>query len=134
MTKANKIKVLGKTYPFKFGMKFQRHFMNSFKIQKISDYQKKVGLLENLETLDALDALAVFVISAINAASSKPIELDKDDVLDDLINSGSAAEVLGVMAEAFKEATVAGRRAFEAQLAEEKQEASASSPLTGFLK
>lgn len=98
-----KIKVLGKAYPFKFGMKFQRHFMNSFKIQKISDYQKKIGLLENLETLDALDVLAIFVISAINAASKEPVELDKDDVLDDLINSGKAAEVLGVMAEVFKE-------------------------------
>jgi hypothetical protein len=104
MTKANKIGVLGKSYPFKFGMKFQRNFMNSFKIQKISDYQKKIVLLEKLETLEALDVLATFVISAINAGSAKPVIIDKDDLLDDLINNGKASEILGIMATAFKEA------------------------------
>ncbi|MGK0188078.1 MAG: thiazole synthase [Verrucomicrobiales bacterium] len=38
------------------------------------------------------------------------------------------------MAQAFKAATAAGRQAFEIGLGEEQNNASATSPLTGFLK
>jgi thiazole synthase len=38
-----------------------------------------------------------------------------------------------LMAEAFKEAVMAGRKAFEARIANQQNYASASSPLTAFL-
>jgi thiazole synthase len=38
-----------------------------------------------------------------------------------------------LMAEAFKEAVIAGRKAYEAQLAQQFNQAVASSPLTAFL-
>ena len=89
-----KIKLSGKEYPFRFGMKFQRNFMQYFNIDKISDYQKKIGLLEKLETQSALDVLGVFIISAVNAASKTPVDLDVDDVLDEVINDSSIVEIM----------------------------------------
>ena len=74
------IELNGVKYPFRFGMRFQRNFMNHFDIDLISDYQKKIGLLEKMNSQKAFDVLGVFIISAINAAAKEPVELDVDDV------------------------------------------------------
>jgi len=88
------IELNGKKYPFRFGMRFQRNFMNHFDIDLISDYQKKIGLLEKMNSQKAFDVLGVFIISAINAGSKEPVELDVDDVLDCVIDDNSIIETM----------------------------------------
>lgn len=87
-TTGQTMELLGKTYPFKFGMKFQRLFMEHYNIDKLTDYQKKISLLENIDGLKALDVLATFVISAVHAAQTKPTPFDKDELLEYLANNG----------------------------------------------
>jgi predicted glycosyltransferase involved in capsule biosynthesis len=88
------IELNGVKYPFRFGMRFQRNFMNHFDIDLISDYQKKIGLLEKMNTQKAFDALGVFIISAVNAAAKEPVELDVDDVLDAVLNDNTIIETM----------------------------------------
>ncbi|MNF02677.1 Thiazole synthase [compost metagenome] len=63
--------------------------------------------------------------------AAKAMEIGADAVL---VNTAIA--VAGnpkLMAEAFREAVIAGRKAFEAKVANQQKYASASSPLTSFL-
>ena len=93
-TTANTIKLNGKDYPFRFGMKFQFEFMDQFNIEKISDYQKKIGLLEKMDSKESFKVLGVFIIAAIQAASKKPVDLDVADVLDCVIKDQSIVETM----------------------------------------
>ena len=87
-TTGQKIELMGEKYPFKFGMKFQRLFMEHYNIDKFVDYQKKISLLENVNGLEALDVLAMFIICAVHAAQAEPTEFDKDDLLEYLEQNG----------------------------------------------
>lgn len=91
-TTADYIVLNGQKYPIRFGFKFQRFFMNWFKIEKISDYQKKILLITDLKTQTAFDVFAVLVLSAINAGSKEPIEMDLDDILDETMNDTKVME------------------------------------------
>ena len=59
------------------------------------------------------------------------MELGADSVLVNTAIAVAGNPIL--MAEAFREAVVAGRKAYEAQLAQKANRAIASSPLTAFL-
>lgn len=98
-----------------------------------------IGTNKGLKTLDFLEIILeqsnvpVIVDAGIGAPShaAQAMEMGADAVL---VNTAIA--VAGnpkQMAEAFKEAVIAGRKAYEAQLAGTLQNAQASSPLTSFL-
>ncbi|UUC46631.1 thiazole synthase [Flavobacterium cerinum] len=98
-----------------------------------------IGSNKGLKTQDFLEIIIeqstvpVIVDAGIGAPSdaAKAMELGADAVL---VNTAIA--VAGnpqLMAEAFKEAVIAGRKAYEAQLAPITKNAIASSPLTSFL-
>jgi thiazole synthase len=98
-----------------------------------------IGSNKGLKTVDFLEIIIeqskvpVIVDAGIGAPSdaAKAMELGADAVL---VNTAIA--VAGnpkLMAEAFKEAVLAGRKAYEAQLAQQFNQAVTSSPLTAFL-
>lgn len=91
-TKATKIKVLGKGYPYRLGMKFKAVFMEKLGIVKLADYDKKIALLisdnPKMDTLESVNVLGYFVIAAIEAAATKPLKLDLYDVIDDIQLNG----------------------------------------------
>lgn len=98
-----------------------------------------IGSNKGLKTDDFLEIIIeqskvpVIVDAGIGAPShaAKAMEMGADAVL---VNTAIA--VAGnpkLMAEAFKEAVIAGRKAYEAQLAQTVNKAVASSPLTAFL-
>lgn len=98
-----------------------------------------IGSNKGLKTIDFLEIIIdqstvpVIVDAGIGAPSdaSKAMEIGADAVL---VNTAIAvAGNPSLMAEAFKEAVIAGRKAFEAKLANQHNYASASSPLTSFL-
>lgn len=98
-----------------------------------------IGSNKGLRTLDFLEIIIeqsrvpVVVDAGIGAPSdaAKAMELGADAVL---VNTAIAVAQDPIkMAEAFREAVVAGRRAFEAGLGTQEQTAVASSPLTQFL-
>jgi thiazole synthase len=89
--------------------------------------------LEFLEIIIAQSNVPVIVDAGIGAPShaAAAMELGADAVL---VNTAIAVAGNPIeMAIAFKEAVIAGRRAFEAQLPSVKSHAEASSPLTSFL-
>ncbi len=98
-----------------------------------------IGSNKGLKTEDFLEIIIeqskvpVIVDAGIGAPShaARAMEMGADAVL---VNTAIA--VAGnpkLMAEAFKEAVIAGRKAYEAQLAQITNKAEASSPLTAFL-
>jgi thiazole synthase len=98
-----------------------------------------IGSNKGLKTIDFLEIIIeqskvpVIIDAGIGTPSdaAKAMEIGADAVL---VNTAIA--VAGnpqLMAEAFKEAVIAGRKAFEAQLAQKVNRAMASSPLTAFL-
>lgn len=98
-----------------------------------------IGSNKGLKTIDFLEIIIeqskvpVIIDAGIGAPSdaAKAMELGADAVL---VNTAIA--VAGnpkLMAEAFKEAVIAGRKAFEAKIANQQNYAIASSPLTAFL-
>lgn len=98
-----------------------------------------IGSNKGLKTIDFLEIIIsqsrvpVIIDAGIGAPSdaAKAMELGADAVL---VNTAIA--VAGnpqLMAQAFKEAVIAGRKAFEARLAGTVATAAASSPLTSFL-
>nr|WP_315219636.1 thiazole synthase [uncultured Flavobacterium sp.] len=98
-----------------------------------------IGSNKGLKTLDFLEIIIeqskvpVIVDAGIGAPSdaAKAMEIGADAVL---VNTAIAiARNPKLMAEAFKEAVIAGRKAFEAKLANQQNQAIASSPLTAFL-
>ncbi|WP_317192623.1 thiazole synthase [Flavobacterium geliluteum] len=98
-----------------------------------------IGSNKGLKTLDFLEIIIeqskvpVIVDAGIGAPSdaAKAMEIGADAVL---VNTAIAiAGNPKLMAEAFKEAVIAGRKAFEAKLANQQNHAIASSPLTAFL-
>lgn len=98
-----------------------------------------IGSNKGLKTIDFLEIIIeqsrvpVIVDAGIGAPSdaAKAMELGADAVL---VNTAIAvAGQPELMAEAFKDAVIAGRRAYEAQLAPLVSSAAASSPLTSFL-
>lgn len=98
-----------------------------------------IGSNKGLRTLDFLEIIIeqskvpVVVDAGIGAPSdaAKAMEIGADAVL---VNTAIAvAQNPIIMAEAFKEAIVAGRKAFESGLGAVTQAAEASSPLTSFL-
>jgi hypothetical protein len=98
-TTANSITLFGKEQPFRFGVKFKREFMNYYKLKKLSDFQKKIAIID-AETLESEEVISVFILSALRAASKKPVNIDPDDILDHLAKVG--IEVLTPMFDAFK--------------------------------
>lgn len=98
-----------------------------------------IGSNKGLRTLDFLEIIIeqskvpVVVDAGIGAPSdaAKAMEIGADAVL---VNTAIAvAQNPIIMAEAFKEAVIAGRKAFESGLGAVTQAAEASSPLTSFL-
>lgn len=98
-----------------------------------------IGSNKGLRTIDFLEIIIeqskvpVIVDAGIGAPSdaAKAMELGADAVL---VNTAIAvAGNPALMAEAFREAVIAGRKAYEAQLGTRTDNASASSPLTSFL-
>lgn len=98
-----------------------------------------IGSNKGLKTIDFLEIIIeqskvpVIIDAGIGAPSdaAKAMELGADAVL---VNTAIA--VAGnpkLMAEAFAQAVIAGRKAYEAQLAQKVNRAMASSPLTAFL-
>jgi thiazole synthase len=98
-----------------------------------------IGSNKGLKTIDFLEiiieqsSVPVIVDAGIGVPSdaAKAMEIGADAVL---VNTAIA--VAGnpkLMAEAFKEAVIAGRKAFEAKVGTQQNWASASSPLTSFL-
>ena len=87
-----KIKVLGKTYTYRLGMKFKAVFMHNLDIVKLADYDKKIALIISdkiqMDTIEAIETLGWFVLSAIQAATDKPVKLDLYDVIDDIQTEG----------------------------------------------
>ena len=98
-----------------------------------------IGSNKGLKTIDFLEIIIeqskvpVIVDAGIGAPSdaAKAMELGADAVLVNTAIAAAGNPVL--MAEAFKEAVIAGRKAYEAQLASMMNTAVASSPLTAFL-
>lgn len=98
-----------------------------------------IGSNKGLKTIDFLEIIIeqsnvpVIVDAGIGAPSdaAKAMELGADAVLVNTAIAVAGNPVL--MAEAFKEAVISGRKAYEAQLGQTISIASASSPLTSFL-
>lgn len=98
-----------------------------------------IGSNKGLKTIDFLEIIIeqsnvpVIIDAGIGAPSdaAKAMELGADAVL---VNTAIAiAGNPTLMAEAFKEAVIAGRKAFEAKLGQQYNSAMASSPFTAFL-
>lgn len=98
-----------------------------------------IGSNKGLKTIDFLEIIIesskvpVIIDAGIGAPSdaAKAMELGADAVL---VNTAiSIAGNPGLMAEAFREAVIAGRKAYEAKLGQQYKHAIASSPLTAFL-
>jgi len=98
-----------------------------------------IGSNKGLKTIDFLEIIIeqskvpVIIDAGIGAPSdaAKAMEIGADAVL---VNTAIAvAQNPKLMAEAFKEAVIAGRKAFEEQLGSVSNLAQASSPLTAFL-
>jgi thiazole synthase len=98
-----------------------------------------IGSNKGLKTIDFLEIIIeqskvpVIIDAGIGAPSdaAKAMELGADAVL---VNTAIAvAGNSKLMAEAFREAVIAGRKAYEAQLAQKVNRAMPSSPLTAFL-
>jgi len=98
-----------------------------------------IGSNKGLKTIDFLEIIIeqskvpVIIDAGIGSPSdaAKAMEIGADAVL---VNTAIAvAQNPRLMAEAFKEAVIAGRKAFEAQLGSVSNYAQASSPLTAFL-
>jgi len=98
-----------------------------------------IGSNKGLKTIDFLEIIIeqskvpVIIDAGIGAPSdaAKAMELGADAVL---VNTAIAvAQNPKLMAEAFKEAVIAGRKAYEAKLGQQFNQAVASSPLTAFL-
>ena len=98
-----------------------------------------IGSNKGLKTIDFLEIIIeqskvpVIIDAGLGAPSdaAKAMELGADAVLVNTAIAVAGNPVL--MAQAFKEAVIAGRHAFEAQLAQPMKFAMASSPLTAFL-
>lgn len=98
-----------------------------------------IGSNKGLKTIDFLEIIIeqskvpVIIDAGLGAPSdaAKAMELGADAVLVNTAIAVAGNPVL--MAQAFKEAVIAGRNAFEAQLAQPIKYAAASSPLTAFL-
>lgn len=98
-----------------------------------------IGSNKGLKTIDFLEIIIeqsnvpVIIDAGLGAPSdaAKAMELGADAVLVNTAIAVAGNPVL--MAQAFKEAVIAGRNAFEAQLAQPIKFAAASSPLTAFL-
>ena len=98
-----------------------------------------IGSNKGLKTIDFLEIIIeqskvpVIIDAGLGAPSdaAKAMELGADAVLVNTAIAVAGNPVL--MAQAFKEAVIAGRHAFEAQLAQPMKFAAASSPLTAFL-
>ena len=98
-----------------------------------------IGSNKGLKTIDFLEIIIeqskvpVIIDAGIGAPSdaAKAMELGADAVLVNTAIAVAGNPIL--MAEAFKEAVIAGRKAYEAQLAQKVNRAIASSPLTAFL-
>lgn len=98
-----------------------------------------IGSNKGLKTIDFLEIIIeqskvpVIIDAGLGAPSdaAKAMELGADAVLVNTAIAVAGHPVL--MAQAFKEAVIAGRHAFEAQLAQPMKYAVASSPLTAFL-
>lgn len=98
-----------------------------------------IGSNKGLKTIDFLEIIIeqskvpVIIDAGLGAPSdaAKAMELGADAVLVNTAIAVAGNPVL--MAQAFKEAVIAGRHAFEAQLAQPMKYAVASSPLTAFL-
>ncbi|OCB76893.1 thiazole synthase [Flavobacterium crassostreae] len=98
-----------------------------------------IGSNKGLKTIDFLEIIIeqsnvpVIIDAGIGAPSdaAKAMELGADAVLVNTAIAVAGNPIL--MAEAFKEAVIAGRKAFEAKLGQQYQHAVASSPLTAFL-
>lgn len=98
-----------------------------------------IGSNKGLKTIDFLEIIIeqskvpVIIDAGLGAPSdaAKAMELGADAVLVNTAIAVAGNPVL--MAQAFKEAVIAGRHAFEAQLAQPMKFAVASSPLTAFL-
>ncbi|MEQ3662257.1 MAG: thiazole synthase [Flavobacterium sp.] len=98
-----------------------------------------IGSNKGLKTIDFLEIIIeqskvpVIIDAGIGAPSdaAKAMEIGADAVL---VNTAIAvAQNPRLMAEAFRESVIAGRKAFEAQLGSVSNFAQASSPLTAFL-
>ena len=98
-----------------------------------------IGSNKGLKTIDFLEIIIeqskvpVIIDAGIGSPSdaAKAMEIGADAVL---VNTAIAvAQNPKLMAEAFKQAVIAGRKAFEAQLGSVSNTAQASSPLTSFL-
>ncbi|MFV5687792.1 thiazole synthase [Flavobacterium sp. ZT3R25] len=98
-----------------------------------------IGSNKGLKTIDFLEIIIeqskvpVIIDAGIGAPSdaAKAMELGADAVLVNTAIAAAGNPIL--MAEAFREAVIAGRKAYEAQLAQKVNRAMASSPLTAFL-
>jgi len=98
-----------------------------------------IGSNKGLKTIDFLEIIIeqskvpVIIDAGIGAPSdaAKGMELGADAVLVNTAIAVAGNPIL--MAEAFREAVIAGRKAYEAQLAQKINRAMASSPLTAFL-
>jgi len=98
-TTAKSIILFNKEYPFRFGIKFQREFMNHYKLKLIADFQKKIAVID-AGTLESQEVIGVFILSAIRAASKKSINIDPDDIVDHLNINGES--ILQPMFDVFK--------------------------------
>jgi thiazole synthase len=98
-----------------------------------------IGSNKGLKTIDFLEIIIeqsrvpVIIDAGIGAPSdaAKAMELGADAVLVNTAITVAGNPIL--MAEAFREAVIAGRKAYEAQIAQKVNRAIASSPLTAFL-
>lgn len=98
-----------------------------------------IGSNKGLKTIDFLEIIIeqskvpVIIDAGIGAPSdaAKAMELGADAILVNTAIAVAGNPIL--MAEAFREAVIAGRKAYEAQLAQKVNRAIASSPLTAFL-
>lgn len=92
-TKAKRIKLLNKSYTYRLGMKFKATFMHNLGIVKLSDYDKKLGLIvgENvaIDTLEAIEVFGWFIYSAVEAATDKQLPFDVYDVIDEVQKVGA---------------------------------------------
>ena len=98
-----------------------------------------IGSNKGLKTIDFLEIIIesskvpVIIDAGIGAPSdaAKAMEMGADAVLVNTAIAVAGNPIL--MAEAFKEAVIAGRKAYEAKLGQQYKHAIASSPLTAFL-
>jgi thiazole synthase len=98
-----------------------------------------IGSNKGLKTIDFLEIIIaqskvpVIIDAGIGSPSdaAKAMEIGADAVLVNTAIAVAGNPIL--MAEAFKESVIAGRKAFEAKLGQQYNQAMASSPLTAFL-